>query len=332
MADPTDVESAAATGAGDAHYERALKLLERPDSPAAFVEGTMLAEQALEKGHSEATCLIATMEAIGAGRPQNLQRALDLLRLAAERCSQHAQAQLRLLNGLDPADSSVDDWSQLRGSIDIDRLLTAPERESLSDSPRIRVVRGFASPAECAWVIARVRHKLGPAMIWDELSGMGKLDPSRSNSAVELRLTDMDVVTEAVRARISRSVKLPEPIFETPQVMQYAVGQEFRPHHDFLDPHQPGTAADLARRGQRIATFLIYLNDDFEGGETQFPKAGISHRGSTGDALFFANITPEGAPDPLTLHAGTPPTKGEKWIFSQWIRDRSPEMPAAPLR
>ena len=332
MADPTDIEPVAATGNADAHYERAARLLERPDSPAAFVEGTMLAEQASEKGHAEATSLLATMEAIGAGRPQNWNRALDLLQLAAERGSKHAKGQLRLLNGQDPADGSSDDWSGLRSAIDVERLLTAPERESLSDSPRIRVVRGFASPAECAWVIARVRHKLGPAMIWDELSGMGKLDPSRSNSAVELRVTDMDVVTEAVRARISRSVKLPEPIFETPQVMQYAVGQEFRPHHDFLDPNQPGTAADLARRGQRIATFLIYLNDDFEGGETQFPKAGIAHRGNTGDALFFANITPEGAPDPLTLHAGTPPTKGEKWIFSQWIRDRSPAMPAAPLR
>jgi hypothetical protein len=114
--------------------------------------------------------------------------------------------------------------------------------------------------------------------------------------------------------------------------MQYAVGQEFRPHHDFLDPNQPGTAADLARRGQRVATFLIFLNDDFEGGETAFPKAGISHRGRTGDALFFANITPDGAPDPLTLHAGKPPTSGEKWIFSQWIRDRSPAMPSGPAR
>jgi len=331
MADPTHVEPAAATGDGDAQFQRAASLLERPESPAAFVEGTMLAEQAAEKGHSEATSLIATMEAIGAGRPQNWQRALDLLQLAAERGSEHAQGQLRLLTGQDPAGSSANDWSSLRGSIDGNRLLTPPERESLCDSPRIRVVRGFASPAECAWVIGRVRHKLGPAMVWDELTGMGKLDPSRSNSAIELRVTDMDVVTEAVRARISRSVKLPEPIFETPQVMQYAVGQEFRPHHDFLDPRQPGTAADLARRGQRIATFLIYLNDDFEGGETQFPKAGIAHRGSTGDALFFANITPEGAPDPLTLHSGTPPTKGEKWIFSQWIRDRSPAMPAGPL-
>ena len=315
----------------DEQFAKAVGLLEHPNDPSGFVNGTALLEQAALEGHSGAICQLATIEAIGAGRPQNWQRALDLLTNAAERGSEHARSQLRLLSGKD-ADETADEWAGLRSSIDVNRLLTAPERESLCDSPRIRVVRGFASPAECAWVIARVRHKLGPAMIWDELSGMGKLDPSRSNSAVELRLTDMDVVTEAVRARISRSVKLPEPIFETPQVMQYAVGQEFRPHHDFLDPHQPGTAADLARRGQRIATFLIYLNDDFEGGETQFPKAGISHRGRTGDALFFANITPEGAPDPLTLHAGTPPTKGEKWIFSQWIRDRSPEMPAAPLR
>jgi prolyl 4-hydroxylase len=311
----------------DEQFAHAVELLEHPNDPDGFVNGTAIVEQAARQGHPGAICQLATIEAIGAGRPQNWQGAFDLLADAAERGSEHAQAQLRLLSGEDSGD-----WAALRRSIDIDQLLTAPQRESLSDSPRIRVVRGFASPAECAWVIARVRHKLGPAMVWDEVSGMGKLDPSRSNSAIELRVTDMDVVTEAVRARISRSVKLPEPIFETPQVMQYAVGQEFHPHHDFLDPNQPGTAADLARRGQRIATFLIFLNDDFEGGETAFPRAGISHRGSTGDALFFANITPDGAPDPLTLHAGTPPTSGEKWIFSQWIRDRSPAMPAGLAR
>jgi prolyl 4-hydroxylase len=312
----------------DSQFAKAVALLEHPNDPNGFVSGTAMVEQTASQGHPGAICQLATIEAIGAGRPQNWQRAFDLLADAAGRGSEHAQAQLRLLSGGETAD----DWAGMRDSIDIESLLTAPERESLSDSPRIRVVCGFASPAECAWVIARVRHKLGPAMVWDELSGMGKLDPSRSNSAIELRVTDMDVVIEAIRARISRPVKLPEPVFEPPQVMRYAVGEEFRPHHDFLDPNQPGTAADLARRGQRIATFLVYLNDDFEGGETAFPKAGISHRGSTGDALFFANITPQGAPDPLTLHAGTPPTKGEKWIFSQWIRDRSPAMPAPAER
>ena len=80
-----------------------------------------------------------------------------------------------------------------------------------------------------------------------------------------------------------------------------------------------------------MGTFLVFLNEDFEGGETEFPKAGIAFRGRTGDGLFFANVTRDGRPDPLTLHAGRPPTRGEKWILSQWIRERPPsEAAAAP--
>ena len=301
-----------AAGDADGQFTRGIALLAQPADPGSFADGAALIEQAAAQGHAEATCQLATMEAIGAGRPQNWQRAFDYLKLAAERGSDHAQAQLDLLGG---------------SSIDLARLLAVPDRQSLSDQPRIRFMSGFASAAECEWIMSKTRDKLGPALVWDTVGGMGRLDPNRSNRAVELRLTDMDVVMEVVRARISVATRLPEPIFETPQVMHYSVGQEFKPHHDFLDPNQPGYAADLAMRGQRIATFLIYLNDDYEGGETQFPKAGISHRGSAGDALFFANVTQDGAPDPLTLHAGCPPTSGEKWIFSQWIRDRSPGIP-----
>jgi len=29
-----------------------------------------------------------------------------------------------------------------------------------------------------------------------------------------------------------------------------------------------------------------------------------------------------GKPDPLSEHAGLPVTSGEKWLLSQWIRDR----------
>jgi hypothetical protein len=114
------------------------------------------------------------------------------------------------------------------------------------------------------------------------------------------------------------------PVFEPVQVMHYSVGEEFRPHFDFLTEDNEGWAAQMRRFGQRIATFLVFLNEDFEGGETEFPRAGISHRGGKGDALFWANVDPSGGPDRLTFHAGKPPTKGEKWILSQWIRDRSP--------
>ena len=71
-----------------------------------------------------------------------------------------------------------------------------------------------------------------------------------------------------------------------------------------------------------MATLLIYLNDGFEGGETHFPLTGLRFKGRKGDALLFHNVLPGGAPDPITLHAGLAPARGEKWLFSQWIRDK----------
>jgi hypothetical protein len=50
----------------------------------------------------------------------------------------------------------------------------------------------------------------------------------------------------------------------------------------------------------------------------------LRHRARRGDALMFANVDLAGNPDRRTLHAGLPPTRGEKWVLSQWIRDRTP--------
>lgn len=321
---PSERERNATAGDADAAFALSGRLFAQPDSPSSFAEGAALIEEAADQGHAEATCMLATLEAIGAGRPQDWTRALDCLQRAAERGSGPARDQLRLIARVEDAAEACD-WAALRAGIEVARLFEIPERAALSDRPRLRVLPRFASAAECRWVVARFRPQLAPAMVWDPASGVGRVDPERTSSAVELGLGQMDVVTEILRARIAVAIRLPEPIFEVPQVMHYAVGQQFLPHHDFLDPQQAGHREDLARRGQRIGTFLICLNDDFAGGETEFPSAGISWRGRTGDALFFANVTPDGQPDPLTLHAGRPPTRGEKWIFSQWIRDRAPE-------
>jgi prolyl 4-hydroxylase len=106
-------------------------------------------------------------------------------------------------------------------------------------------------------------------------------------------------------------------------VLHYEPGEEFLPHFDFLDVSQPGPAKDVAGRGQRVLTFLIALNDDYDGGETEFPEIGKRWKGRKGSGLFFWNVEPDGTPDRLTRHAGLPPTRGEKWLLSQWIRGRA---------
>ncbi len=162
---------------------------------------------------------------------------------------------------------------------------------------------------------------MAPATVFDEETGTGAYHANRNNSFLVLGISEMDVLTEIIRHRIAAATRIPTVVFELPQVLHYAVGQQFASHFDFLEPATVAYRDDLARFGQRVATFLIYLNDDYAGGETSFPEIGLKFRGQQGDALLFANVTADGSPDPKTLHAGMPPISGENWVFSQWIRN-----------
>lgn len=322
-----DLEKRARAGEPSARFELGTMLLTGTRAAADGPRGIALIEEAAASGHAEAIERSALFEVMGVARPPSWDRALDRLAEAAEKGSGKAQAQLLLLAGDLP--STERQWPALRAQISVEELLKLPDKRALSDEPRIRVMEGFATAAECRWLIALGSDRLQPATIFDEASGTLKKDPARTNKGIEFQLLDMDLVTELIRTRISAATRLPLPLFETSQLLHYAVGEEFRPHYDFLDPGNPAYSDQFARFGQRVATFLIYLNEEFEGGETDFPKASIRYRGATGDALFFANVDQAGKPDPLTLHAGVPPTAGEKWIFSQWIRDRAPAQPRA---
>ena len=93
--------------------------------------------------------------------------------------------------------------------------------------------------------------------------------------------------------------------------------------NDFIDPAEPHFTELVRQQGQRLVTALIYLNDGFEGGETDFPRLNWRFKGAAGDALIFWNVTASGALEKASLHAGLPPTRGEKWIYSKWVRDRA---------
>lgn len=260
-------------------------------------------------GDAESLTFAAVLAGLGVGEPQDWAAAVARLEEAARRGSAAARGQLDVLAA--------------ECGLDLQRWFAPPERERLLRAPRISTARGFLGEAACRWLVERARGRIAPALVFDPEVGGARQEKGRTNSAYELPFADLDLVFVAVRARIAAAVGVPQGALEPIQVLHYAPGQTFERHYDYLDTSVTGYAADVARRGQRIATFLVYLNDDYEGGETDFPLVGLSFKGRRGDALMFANVDPEGRPDRQTLHAGLPPTSGEKWLLSQWIRDRA---------
>jgi len=316
-----ELEGRAAAGDPDAQFRHGLALLSGETAGTEGPRAIASIESAADQGHPEALAKCALFEAMGAGRTQNWEKALDRLQQAAEAGSQSARGQILALAR---QGSDENDWAGMRARISVETLLEAPPRRMLSDAPRIVSFDGFATEAECSWIIERTRDRLQRAKVFSTATGDQTYDKVRDNKAIEFQLPQMDLVLEVVRARISTATRLPVQIFEPTQVLHYSVGEQFRPHHDFLDPEVPQFADYIRQFGQRIGTLLIYLNEGFSGGETAFPRLGLNYRGRTGDALFFTNVDRSGRPDRMTMHAGTPPTAGEKWVLSQWIRDRAP--------
>lgn len=312
-------------GAAEAAFHQGLKLLESRDAGECD-GGVRLIEEASAAGFGPATERCALFAVMHGTWPE-FERSLDLLQLAAEQGSAGAARQLILLARDEfVADSALEaaDWKDLRGQIALVDKLRRPAGRTVSSRPLVRLIEGFCSAAECEWLIRAAEPRLGPALVYDSNSGAFGADPQRSNRSATFPLAQMDCVIELLRVRVAAAVGIPVACFEVPQVLRYLVGEEFKPHHDFLNPSSPVFTAELARNGQRVATVLIYLNSAFEGGETRFPAIGLDVSGKTGDALIFANVDPGGQPDPLSLHAGVPPTAGEKWVFSQWVREHPP--------
>lgn len=267
---------------------------------------------AADAGDGEAVHRLAVLTAMGLGAPQDWNAALELLARAAGLGFAPAVEQLDLLRGRD-------------GRIDVAGWLNSPPPRPLTTGgPAILAIEGFLPEAVCNHVWRRAERLAAPALVYDPRTGEGRREAVRSNDAARFELPEMDVVLAVVRERIARAAGLPVAGLEWTQVLRYAVGQGFDWHVDWLDPANPAYAGDLRRRGQRIATCLVYLNDDFEGGETAFEASALRWRGRRGDALLWANTLPDGSVDRRTRHAGLPPTSGEKRVLSQWLRGRAP--------
>lgn len=289
-------------------------------SPTAVTRSVAVFEAAARNGDAQGYCHLAALAAAGVGMPQDWSGALDFLLAGALGGSSSAQSQLALLAG---ESAAFDDWRALHHAVRLQDWMIPREKQVLRASPRTVAVRDFLSRATCDWLIGLARGHLAPARVYNRSDGTALEVSTRSNTAFELSFIDCDVVAHLTRARIAATIGVPVGALESSQILHYNVGETFALHHDYLDPADPGGRVDIAARGQRMVTFLAYLNDDFEGGATAFPALDLRHRGGVGDGLYFANIDSSGAPMPQTLHAGEAPTRGEKWVLSQWIRNRA---------
>lgn len=319
-------ELALATQAGnvEAMTQLGKRLIIGDRAPLLPQDGARFLVDAMQAGSAEAAERLATLAALGAYTEQTWSGALALLVRAAEQGSESARGQLHVLAGR-PLNGALpgEGWLGLAESIDLKVWLDPLPGITLHERPSVRCFAEFITDQACDWLIARAAGRLKRALIYDPNYGRDVPDQMRTNSATGFDLMDVDVVQIAIQHRMAAVVDLPVHNMEGPTMLHYEVGEQITDHTDFVNVRLPNYEDEISRRGERIITFLIYLNDDYGGGETEFPQLGVRHKGRRREGMFFVNALPNGKPDSRMVHAGRPPTSGEKWILSQFIRNRA---------
>ncbi len=310
------------------------RLLTGDRAPCLPKDGAGFIAEGSKRGGAEAAAVLAVLYAVGASRGHDLGSGLESLILAAERGWPAAQAQLEVLAaGPESTDDAhgvagaaaeppaTRDWRALGRAVDLTAWQSAPACTDLSTSPLVRSYPKFASPRMCRWFIERSRGRLSRALVYEAISREVMARPTRTNTAAAFNLVDTDLVFVLAQLRMAACLGVPLRHFEAVTVLHYDVGEEITEHYDFIDPELPDYQQQIAQQGDRIVTFLVYLNDDYGAGQTAFPRVGIDHKGTRGEAVYFVNAG-SGRADTRTLHAGRTPAAGDKWIISQFVRDR----------
>ncbi|KAG4125995.1 hypothetical protein ERO13_D10G130400v2 [Gossypium hirsutum] len=203
--------------------------------------------------------------------------------------------------------------------------------EIISWSPRIIVLHNFLSNEECDYLRAIARPRLQVSTVVDVKTGKGIKSNVRTSSGMFLSPTEKKYpMIQAIEKRISVFSQIPAENGELIQVLRYEKDQFYKPHHDYFSD-----TFNLKRGGQRIATMLMYLSDDVEGGETYFPMAGtgdcscggktvkgMSVKPIKGDAVLFWSMGLDGQSDPNSIHGGCEVLSGEKWSATKWMRQK----------
>ena len=247
------------------------------------------------KGHPRAEIYATNLLASGIAGPRDWPAARR--RLEAE--AAHDSTRRRALDVLRAMD--LDDAGDPR---------SVPGAKQVDANPIVKIYPKLFSADECRYLIDLAVPGYQPSMVFNDSEQLVQ-DPIRTSDGSTIHWLLEDPVVHAINRRVAAATGTDYEAGETLQSLRYQPGQEYRPHFDFVPGDNP-----------RLWTALIYLNDDYEGGETEFVETGLKVRGTTGDLLAFYNAGPDGDLEPRSKHAGLPVRSGVKYLATRWIREK----------
>ena len=186
------------------------------------------------------------------------------------------------------------------------------------------------SDKECELIINGSKNNLADSIVYKNNFTSKGIDPDIRIS--KTAWLSKDDASNDLRNVISKLEEITSYITNKPivnqekiQVVNYEKGGYYNPHYDACNSSSIDSKIAMnGPTGQRVYTFLVYLNDNIEGGSTYFPKIDKHIYPKKGMGILFRNIHENSSEHhELSQHTGTVIKKGEKWICNIWVHENN---------
>lgn len=195
-------------------------------------------------------------------------------------------------------------------------------KESYISFPNYQVqeIPNFLTPEECDIIVQLSEPHLFESRIYSDKQDVLSTE-SRQSKQCWLKDSDHPII-QKLSQKTAEITNIPITHQEPLQVVSYDKGGYFKPHYDPCDGSETYCERMNSDAGPRFITLIIYLNDNFQGGETAFPYINQICKPEKGKAVMFYNTDIEGNILKEALHGGVQLTSGSKWICNKWIHLR----------
>jgi prolyl 4-hydroxylase len=177
-------------------------------------------------------------------------------------------------------------------------------------------IQNFLTNEECDKIIELSKGNMFSSKVYSQNED---LYDNKTRISQQCWLNDNDSFIKDISDKVKSYTNTHNNYLEELQVVNYQPGGFFTPHYDACVGNN-SYCERMNDKGPRYLTVLFYLNDNFEGGETIFPKINKLVKPEKGKAIIFQNVDNNGVIITQALHGGEPVKNGEKWIANKWIK------------
>jgi prolyl 4-hydroxylase len=192
--------------------------------------------------------------------------------------------------------------------------------KKISDKPWIVTLDTFLSPKEC-------KQLINLSNSWSDSvtvkNNKNKTDNKYRNSFsfnCHKKCLDEKIV-KIIDNRINEVTTINKQNYEELTMTKYNKGGFYKRHHDYI--LKEDNEINFKKQGPRILTVLLYLTNDYTGGETSFFHLGYKVKPKIGRALIWTNVYNNLEKDEITAHEALAVKSGTKIISQIWIHSKS---------